>query len=301
MSKENRSQIISTEAPAIFHVEASGLSNTIQCTHYRSDHEKRRIFMITNYIYHVTKPAWLTNGIGRLCLKHYPRPPADKPYLNHAPHNALRQANPGSQVYATFFFSDEQTAVNTAFVFLSGQHVVIRASVSDPVLTNLLYAEDDRDSPPGAQMRYGHDCCEPVCTPEGWEVHPSWGIPFERLEVKSSVESPWVSLMDYVKTLPHHSKPDPQQDKRDPEQDVREALKTYKNALVSTYYRNWWHRTLLWFRVSRARETESNLIIARARAEKACNQSEQHRKYVRVLAEQQPPDVPARDLLLDLI
>ncbi len=158
--------------------------------------------MPANYIYHVTKPLWLSNGTGRLCFRHYVRPPANEPYRDHAPLNAARQANPGSDVFATFFFSDEETAVTAAFVLLTFRpHVVLRANVLDAALSHLSHASDDRDLTPGAHMRYGHDKCAPVDTPDGCRVHPSWGIPFERLEIKPTAEAQWLPLAAYIAGL----------------------------------------------------------------------------------------------------
>ena len=87
----------------------------------------------------------------------------------------------------------------------------------------------------------------------------------------------------------------------EPERDVRTVLAAYKMALVSANYRNWWHRMMLWSGDSQAREAEHILALTRSAAVRVCNQSERHRNWVRLLSEQQPSEVRAKDMFLDLI
>lgn len=251
--------------------------------------------MTTNYIYHLTMPTWIRNKTDRLGFILYARPPAHQPYRDHAPHEAMRLANPGSEVYAAFFFSDEKTAVDLAFKQLNIGQIVLRVSASDPALSNFSHAADDLDRTAGAHMRYRPDNCVPWSVPGGnRKVHPSWGIPFSRIEVKVSDGSNWVSMEKYVETLPQPSIPNYAQE-------VRESWENYRKAAVLTRYQNWWHRTLLWFKVQRARDNESLLQATRARAASVCKRSAQHRNYATLLAEQLPGCSADKKILLDLI
>lgn len=156
-------------------------------------------YMQGEYIYHVTRPIWFANGIDRLCLRQYVRPPEHQPYRDHAPLNAAVSSNPGKNVFATFFFSEESIALTTAFDVLEYRpHVVLRVKVSDPALSYLSVADDDRDLTPGAHMRFAADSCHPLQIPEGDLVHPTWGIPFDRIEIKVGKTDSWMVLRDYV-------------------------------------------------------------------------------------------------------
>jgi hypothetical protein len=157
--------------------------------------------MSSQFIYHATRPIWFANGLNQISFRHYTKP-ADDPPRDHASLNAAILQNPGSKIFAAFFFSDEPTATKTAFLG-SGEapHVVLRANISDPSLANLLCAPDDRYVVTGAHMRYGHDNVAPLEVDRGYSVHPSWGIPFDRLEIKESQNSVWEKLPDYIARL----------------------------------------------------------------------------------------------------
>jgi hypothetical protein len=161
--------------------------------------------MQPTYIYHVASPSWFTNGTDRLCLRQYLPPPPHEPYRNHQPLNSAMDANPEQHVFAAFFFSDEDTAVQTAFDVLMPPRVVLRVLCSDPALVHLTVADDDCDRTQGAHMRFASDSCEPSQIAKDYAVHPSWGIPFDRIDVKLGKEEPWRSMRDYVNALSNKS------------------------------------------------------------------------------------------------
>jgi hypothetical protein len=146
------------------------------------------------YIYHVTRPHWLANGMQRIGFRHYVKPSPDEPFRDHAPLNHELQINPGKQVYATFFFDNENTASITCFELLTWQpHVLLRVDSNHQCFEDFSKAPDDRDLTEGAHMWYRADAVMPLKAGDSM-LHPIWGIPFDGIHIRSEAGGNWEPL-----------------------------------------------------------------------------------------------------------
>lgn len=87
----------------------------------------------------------------------------------------------------------------------------------------------------------------------------------------------------------------------DAEREVRGALAAYKFGLISTHYRNWWHRLGCWCGDNEAMSFDAALANAEAHARITVNKSAEHQNWVRVISSQQPHDIRERDKFLSLL
>jgi hypothetical protein len=85
------------------------------------------------------------------------------------------------------------------------------------------------------------------------------------------------------------------------ENEVRRALDEYKTALNTVSFRNWWHRINLFLGELPAIQAEKKLKSIEERVRQSVNQSEEHRRFVRLISDQQPASVRERDYFLGLI
>ncbi|EBC1670935.1 hypothetical protein RQ094_003876 [Salmonella enterica] len=79
------------------------------------------------------------------------------------------------------------------------------------------------------------------------------------------------------------------------EGEVSQALTLYKIALIKTSYRSFWHRLLCKLKDKEALESECLLVKQERKCRDIINQSDVHREMLKILINQQPPDIRQRD------
>lgn len=150
------------------------------------------------FIYHVTRPHWLTSDVVRLGFHCYQIPPDADYNRNHEPLIRALESNKESNVYVAFFFHNEADADSLCSTSSELEPTVtLRVDKNDSCFIGFSEAADDREKTEGAHMRYRIDSISPEKINYRL-LHPTWGVPLASLEIKTHPQGEWQSLAQYI-------------------------------------------------------------------------------------------------------